>query len=113
MLNVMGLSILGKTVGGGSYKAPEPSQAIKDSYHFRHLLRRFASHVSHGGELSKHEEENLQRLGSDCVTYLRMKAHDCPSYKQVLSTLTEIMKKSGMPQVSGQKHHENFVRWFR
>ncbi|KAM8905010.1 TRPM8 channel-associated factor homolog isoform 1-T2 [Spinachia spinachia] len=97
ILNVMGLSVLGKIVSSGLHKAPLPSQAIK-SYHFRHLLRRFAGHVSQGGELTKHEEENLQRLGSDCATYLRLKAHDCPSYTQVLSTLTEIMKKSSMPQ---------------
>ncbi|KAL6116463.1 uncharacterized protein ACO6RY_01078 [Pungitius sinensis] len=98
ILNVMGLTVLGKTVDSGLHKAPLPSQAVKESYHFRHLLRRFAGHVSHGGELSKKEEESLQRLGSDCVTYLRLKAHDCPSYQQVLCTLTEIMKNSSMPQ---------------
>ncbi|XP_068562982.1 TRPM8 channel-associated factor homolog [Cebidichthys violaceus] len=99
ILNAMGLSLLGKTVSGGLHKAPVPSKAIKDSYHFRHLLHRFASHVSHGVELDKHEEENLKRLGTDCVTYLHMKAHDCPSYKQVVSTLTDIVMKAGMPQV--------------
>ncbi|KAK9520532.1 hypothetical protein VZT92_020412 [Zoarces viviparus] len=99
VLNVMGLSLLKKTVSSGLYKAPVPSQAIKDSYHFRHLLHRFASHVCHGAALSKHEEEHLYRLGTECVTYLHMKAHDCPSYKQVVSTLTHIVMKSGMPQV--------------
>ncbi|XP_034404038.1 LOW QUALITY PROTEIN: TRPM8 channel-associated factor homolog [Cyclopterus lumpus] len=99
ILNAMGLSLLKKTVGAGLYKAPVPSKAIKDSYHFRHLLHRFASHVSHGVELNGHEEGHLKRLGADCVTYLNMKAHGCPSYTQVLSTLTDIVMKSGMPQV--------------
>ncbi len=96
----MGLSLLGATIGGGLYKAPVPSQAVKDKYHFRHLLHRFAGHVTMGQELSKQEEECLKKLGSDCATYLRMKAHDCSSYAQVVSTLTDILKKSGMPQVS-------------
>ncbi|XP_068567403.1 TRPM8 channel-associated factor homolog [Cebidichthys violaceus] len=99
ILNAMGLSVLGKTVSGGLHKAPVPSKAIKDSYHFRHLLHRFADHVSHGVELDKNEQEHLKRLGTDCVTYLHMKAHDCPSYKQVVSTLTDIVMKAGMPQV--------------
>ncbi|XP_051252627.1 LOW QUALITY PROTEIN: TRPM8 channel-associated factor homolog [Dicentrarchus labrax] len=99
VLNKMGLSLLGATVKGGLYKAPVPSQAIKDTYHFRHLLHRFAGHVTQGTELSKHEEECLQKLGKDCSTFLHMKAHDCSSYTQVVSTLTDILKKTGMPQV--------------
>ncbi|XP_028275278.1 TRPM8 channel-associated factor homolog isoform X2 [Parambassis ranga] len=100
ILNKMGLSLLGKIIGEGSYKAPVPSQAIKDTYHFRHLLHRFAGHVSEGEELTEHEEECLKKLGGDCTNYLHMKAHNCPAYTQVVSTLTSILKKSGMPQVS-------------
>lgn len=96
----MGLSVLGATIKGGCYKAPVPSQAIKDSYHFRHNLRRFAAHVNQGEQLTKHEEECLKKLGKDCATFLNMKAHDCSSYTQVVSTLTDILKSSGMPQVS-------------
>ncbi|XP_042343146.1 TRPM8 channel-associated factor homolog [Plectropomus leopardus] len=99
ILNTMGLSILRTTIKGGSYKAPDPRQAVKDTYHFRHLLHRFASHVTQGEKLSKHEESHLKKLGFDCATYLNMKAYDCSSYTQVLSTLTDMVKKSGMPQV--------------
>ncbi|XP_047449379.1 TRPM8 channel-associated factor homolog [Mugil cephalus] len=100
ILNKMGLSLLEKIISEGSYKAPEPSQAIKDNYHFRHLLRRFAGHVTEGQELTGHEEECLKKLGGDCANYLAMKAHNCSSYTQVVSALTDILKKSGMPQVS-------------
>ncbi|XP_026224886.1 TRPM8 channel-associated factor homolog isoform X2 [Anabas testudineus] len=100
ILNKMGLSLMGATIGGGLYKAPVPSQVIKDSYHFRELLRRFAGHVTGGEELSAQDEESLKKLGNDCSTYLNMKAHDCSSYRQVMSTLIDIIKKSGMPQVS-------------
>lgn len=99
ILNKMGLSLLGTTIGGGCYKAPVPSQAIKDTYHFRHLLGRFAGHVTKGKELTEHEEKCLKKLGEDCANYLRMQAHDCSSYKQVVSTLTDILKSSDMPQV--------------
>lgn len=96
----MGVSLLGSTIRGGVYKAPVPSQAVQDTYHFRHLLRRFAEHVTKGEELTKHEEECLKKLGGDCSTYLNLKAHDCSSYVQILSTLTDILMRSGMPQVS-------------
>ncbi|XP_031139639.1 TRPM8 channel-associated factor homolog [Sander lucioperca] len=99
ILNTMGLSLLGATIGGGTYKAPVPSQAIKDAYHFRHLLHRFAGHVTQGEELTEQEEKFLTKLGQDCVNYLQLKAHDCSSYTQVVSTLTDIVMKSDMPQV--------------
>ncbi|XP_063350233.1 TRPM8 channel-associated factor homolog [Pelmatolapia mariae] len=100
ILNQMGLSLLGATIGGGTYKALVPTQAIKDSYHFRHLLYRFAAHVTAGEKLSKHEEGCLKKLGNDCNAYLQMKAHDCSHYRQVLATLTDVLKRSGLPQVS-------------
>lgn len=97
----MGLSVMGATIGGGLYKAPVPSEAIKDSYHFRELLRRFAGHVTEGADLTAQEEECLKKLGKDCSTYLNMKAYDCSSYRQIVSTLTDILMKTGMPQVRG------------
>ncbi|XP_034459759.1 TRPM8 channel-associated factor homolog [Hippoglossus hippoglossus] len=99
ILTKMGLSLLGAIIRGGVYKAPVPSQAIKDTYHFRHLLHRFAGHVNKGEQLMKHEEECLKKLSMDCLTYLNMKAYDSYSYAQVLSTLTDIILRSGMPQV--------------
>ncbi|KAK5868482.1 hypothetical protein PBY51_009491 [Eleginops maclovinus] len=99
ILNTMGLSLLRGTISGGLHKAPEPSQFIKDNYHFRHLLHRFAGHVAHGEKLSKHEEENLKRLGRDCSIFLHMNANECSSYTQVVSSLTDIVMKSGMPKV--------------
>ncbi|KAI9541299.1 hypothetical protein NQZ68_031627 [Dissostichus eleginoides] len=95
ILNQMGLSLLRGTITGGLHKTPEP----KDIYHFRHLLHRFAGHVAHGEKLSKHEEENLKRLGRDCSIFLHMNAKECSSYTQVVSSLTDIVMKSGMPQV--------------
>ncbi|XP_059188203.1 TRPM8 channel-associated factor homolog [Centropristis striata] len=99
ILNTMGLSILRGIIRGGVHKSPVPSQAIKDTYHFRHLLHRFAGHVTNGDKLNKNEEEHLTKLGQDCATYLHMRANDCSSYTQVVSTLTDLVMKSGMPQV--------------
>lgn len=100
----MGLSLKGETIEGGLFKAPVPSEAVTNSYHFRQLLRRFAGAVTEGEELEPQEEESLKRLGNDCSTYLNMKAHGCSSYRQVVSTLTDILRKSGMPQVSGRNN---------
>ena len=101
-MNKMGLSLLENMIREGSYKAPVPSQAIKDTYYFRHLLRSFAGHVTQGEELTENQEECLKKLGKDCAKYLRMKAHDCSSYTQMVSNLTDMLKKSGMPQVGHQ-----------
>ncbi|XP_042343172.1 TRPM8 channel-associated factor homolog [Plectropomus leopardus] len=98
ILNKMGLSLHEKILDEGSYKAPMPSQVVKDSYHFRNFLHRFAGHVTQGYELTEHEEKCFKRFSGDCTRYLHMKAHDCSSYAQVLSTLTDILKL-GMPQV--------------
>ncbi|KAM3616939.1 uncharacterized protein V6R79_026447 [Siganus canaliculatus] len=100
ILTKMGLSILGKTISGDLFKAPEPSQNIRDGYHFRHLLQRFAAHINEGKDLTKHEEKYLKKLGSDCAFYLDNPAPNGSSYIQVLSTLTGILMRSGMPQVS-------------
>ncbi|XP_003449329.2 TRPM8 channel-associated factor homolog [Oreochromis niloticus] len=100
MLNQMGLSLLGATIRSGTYKALVPSWPIKDTYHFRHLLYRFVAHVTTGEELSKHEEGCLQKLGSDCDAYLHTKAHGSFYYTQVLAALTDMLKRSGLPQVS-------------
>lgn len=75
------------------------SQTIKDTYHFRHLLGRFAGYVCEGQKLTERDEECLKKLGGDCANFLRMQAYSCPLYTQVASTLTNILKKSGMPQV--------------
>ncbi|KAJ3591133.1 hypothetical protein NHX12_009080 [Muraenolepis orangiensis] len=100
VLNKMGLSLLGTTMKVGCYKAPDPDRAFKDDYHFRHMLRRLAGHMTQGEELKAHELAGLKKLTSHCTNYLHMKAHHCPSYTQVLSALTEILMKSGLPKVS-------------
>lgn len=95
----MGLSLLAATIQEGIYKAPEPSQAMKDTYHFRDLLRRFAGHVILGEKLTQREEEHLEKLGINCANFLQMKAYDCYSYELVMSILTDILRKSVMPPV--------------
>lgn len=99
LLNKMGLSLLGNTVGNGCYKPPVPKQAMKDTYNFRDLLHRVVCHMSKGEELEKKEEECLRKLGTDCAAYLSMKAYNSSSYAQVVSALTDIIRKFGIPQV--------------
>uniref|UniRef100_A0A3B4A2Y9 Peptidase M60 domain-containing protein n=1 Tax=Periophthalmus magnuspinnatus TaxID=409849 RepID=A0A3B4A2Y9_9GOBI len=72
LLNKMGMTLLEKYITDGAYKPPIPSQALKDTYHFRHVLCKFAGHVTKGEELSKHEEEWLTKLSHDCTTYLHL-----------------------------------------
>ncbi|XP_018598447.1 TRPM8 channel-associated factor homolog [Scleropages formosus] len=107
ILNKMGLSILGSTLSSGLYKALKPDKASSEIYHFRHMLHRFADHVTCGRPLEQHEEERLKRLGHDCATYLHMQAHDCPSYTSILSVLTDVVKQAGVPQVGSKSPVED------
>ncbi|KAK9961902.1 hypothetical protein ABG768_007300 [Culter alburnus] len=99
ILNKMGLSLLGNTLGGGLYKAPEIEHWCREGYHFRRMLQRFAEHVSQGKELTDHEQGCLKQLGCDCANYLHMRSYDSAAYTSVLALLTDIVKKVGVPQV--------------
>ncbi|XP_051718222.1 TRPM8 channel-associated factor homolog [Ctenopharyngodon idella] len=99
ILNKMGLCLLGNTLGGGLYKAPEIELRYREGYHFRSMLQRFAEHVSQGQDLTDHEQGCLKQLGCDCASYLRMCSHDSAAYTSVLSLLTDIVKEVGVPQV--------------
>uniref|UniRef100_A0A8C6U4M7 Peptidase M60 domain-containing protein n=1 Tax=Neogobius melanostomus TaxID=47308 RepID=A0A8C6U4M7_9GOBI len=98
ILNKMGMTLLEYYVSGGCYKTPVPSQAIKDTYHFRHLLHKFGGHVTKGEKLADHEEEWLTKLSRDCTAILRLDENNS-NYHQILCSFTEIIKTAGMPQV--------------
>ncbi|XP_014916556.1 TRPM8 channel-associated factor homolog [Poecilia latipinna] len=98
ILSKMGLGLLTQTIKRDVYKAPDPSQVNK--LHFRHLLHKFAGHALEGVELTKEEEENLKKLGSESASFLRMEAYNNFSYIQILSLLTDILKKVGIQQAS-------------
>ncbi|KAM9317878.1 TRPM8 channel-associated factor homolog [Pholidichthys leucotaenia] len=100
ILNNMGLSLLENTIGETSYQVPAPSQTVKDAYHFYHLLHHFIDYETKGKKLEKHDEKYLPKLARHCASYISMNAVGCHSYIQVVSTLTDILKKFGMPQVS-------------
>lgn len=95
----MGLSVLRTTITGGVHSVLRSMQDIKDIYLFHHLLCRFTAHIMDGDVLTEQETQSLKKFGRDCGQYLRLKAYNWPSYSTVLSTLTCILKKMGMPQV--------------
>ncbi|RXN27172.1 TRPM8 channel-associated factor-like protein [Labeo rohita] len=99
ILNKMGLSLLGNTLTGGLYKAPEIEQNCKEGYHFCNMLHRFAEHVYLGKELTNHEQSWLKQLGNDCASYLQMRCHDSAAYISMAAILSDIVKKFGVPQV--------------
>ncbi|KAL0972775.1 hypothetical protein UPYG_G00194600 [Umbra pygmaea] len=99
ILNKMGLSLLGNTLEAGCIKAPVPGRNCSEGYHFRHMLHRFAGHMTTGEKLTEQEESRLKKLGNDCSSFLQMRAHDCASYTSVVAMLTEVLKETGIPQV--------------
>ncbi|KAM9468390.1 LOW QUALITY PROTEIN: TRPM8 channel-associated factor homolog [Clarias gariepinus] len=102
ILNKMGMCLMGNTIGGSLYKAQqitEDGDSGTQAYHFRDLLQRFAGHVIQGQDLTKREEECLQKLRNDCTNYLRMQAHDSASYTSTVALITDMVKEAGVPQV--------------
>ncbi|KAL0972776.1 hypothetical protein UPYG_G00194610 [Umbra pygmaea] len=102
ILNKMGLSLLVKTLGASArqcLKAPVMGRNCSEGYHFRHMLHRFAGHMTTGEKLTEQEESRLKKLVNDCSSFLQMRAHDCASYTSVVAMLTEVLKKTGIPQV--------------
>jgi hypothetical protein len=95
----MGLNVLGSTVPKEYYEAPDPNEAFIDQYHFQHMVSRFSRHLLSGEPLTAKEEGFLARLRRDCASYLLMEANESASYTQVVSDLTAIVKKAGIPQV--------------
>ncbi|KAM6932886.1 TRPM8 channel-associated factor homolog [Xenentodon cancila] len=91
----MGLSVLTSTIRNGFYEAPDPSQT--SNFHLRHLLHLFAAYLAEGKELT---EEQIKQLQMELGVLLDMKAYASFSYTEVLSVLTDILKETGMPQVS-------------
>ncbi|KAK7882828.1 hypothetical protein WMY93_029002 [Mugilogobius chulae] len=102
LLNSMGLTLLSGTLGGCPFKALEPGSAIKDSYHFRRLLYHFAQHVNENKEITPDGEKYLKKLGCDCANVLHLNSCSCSSHLQLVSVLTDILKRTGIPQVSEQ-----------
>ncbi|XP_076832252.1 TRPM8 channel-associated factor homolog [Brachyhypopomus gauderio] len=100
ILSKMGLSIMGKTIEPKVYKAQDVSKQEKSTtYHFRDMIQRFAGHVIDGHQLTEQEEESLDKLRNDCANYLRMQAHDSASYTSTVGLITDMVKKTGVPQV--------------
>uniref|UniRef100_A0A8C5B255 TRPM8 channel-associated factor homolog n=1 Tax=Gadus morhua TaxID=8049 RepID=A0A8C5B255_GADMO len=100
ILSKMGLNVLGTTVPDEFYEAPDPVKASVDQYHFQHMVSRFSRHLLSGETLTAKEEGFMPRLRRDCAAYLLMEANGSASYTQVVSDLTAIVKKAGIPQVS-------------
>uniref|UniRef100_A0A8C5DN93 Peptidase M60 domain-containing protein n=1 Tax=Gouania willdenowi TaxID=441366 RepID=A0A8C5DN93_GOUWI len=100
ILNKMGLTILKETVESRLYDVPSLKQRMEKNPNFRRLLQRFLGHVLEGEEINRQAEKQLNKLKRELTVFLQMKAYDNVSYSQVLSFLTDTVKKVGMPQVS-------------
>ncbi|RXN27177.1 TRPM8 channel-associated factor-like protein [Labeo rohita] len=106
ILNKMGLSLLGNTLTGGLYKAPEIEQNCKEGYHFCNMLHRFAEHVYLGKELTKSANQKTDftaHWATDCGKYpskMRSIKTERTAYTSMVAILSDIVKKLGVPQVS-------------
>ncbi|MBN3304110.1 TCAF factor, partial [Amia calva] len=98
VIGKFGLNILGSTITTDVFKTQNTDQCTTHTYHFRKSLQRIAEDMMEGKVLEEHEQSWLKKLGNDCSSYLRMKATHCSSYTSVLNLLTDMLKKTGVPQ---------------
>ncbi|KAK7882831.1 hypothetical protein WMY93_029005 [Mugilogobius chulae] len=100
LLNQMGFSLLSGIIEGGVYKAPNTNTSIKEKYHFRHLLHRLSRCVFENKKLTQHEEGCLPKLADGCVGFLQMENFNSHSHQEIVSILTQMLQKTGLPKVS-------------
>ncbi|XP_062872576.1 TRPM8 channel-associated factor homolog [Trichomycterus rosablanca] len=109
ILYKMGLCLLGKTVKAGLYPAAQVKQhGTSQIYVFPNMLHRFVQHVFHGQQLTDQEQQFLSKLGSDCVSCLRMQGQDCSCY----NLLMKLVKKAGLPKfplTNSSKHERDLL----
>ncbi|XP_051718462.1 TRPM8 channel-associated factor homolog [Ctenopharyngodon idella] len=65
ILNKMGLSLLGNTLGGGLYKAPEIEHWCREGYHFRSTLQRFVEHVCSNCPVESAKDHLMLHIGTE------------------------------------------------
>lgn len=113
-LNRFGISISPLTMKGGvTYKAQVPEEASQ-LYHFRRELSRM---------IEESNQSNLHRafknifcidaFVEDCMSFVRMKAHQDAQYLAIKQTLSRLLHNTGMPMPSNKcptkKHEEKFL----
>uniref|UniRef100_A0A8D2P618 TRPM8 channel associated factor 1 n=1 Tax=Zosterops lateralis melanops TaxID=1220523 RepID=A0A8D2P618_ZOSLA len=98
ILNRFGLSILGQAGKAAKYRPVGPGE----HYHFRRALLLFSTQLQEHQELKEPLKGWLHPLKQDCAAFLRIPAHDRPAYASLHRILTKVLKRNGIPQVSGQ-----------
>lgn len=98
ILNRFGLSILGQPGKAAKYRPVGPGE----HYHFRRALLLFSTQLQEHQELTEPLKGWLHPLKQDCAAFLHIPAHQCPAYASLHRILTKVLKRTGIPQVSGR-----------
>lgn len=99
LLNPMGLTLLSSTLSGGVSKVPDSSSALKEC-HLRPLLDLYVGFLTQRLELTPEQEQSLSVRKHYINTFLQMLNQQSSSYRQIVSTLVDALKKNGLPQLS-------------
>ncbi|NWZ38419.1 TCAF2 factor, partial [Brachypodius atriceps] len=97
ILNRFGLSILGQQGKAAMYPPVGPGE----HYHFRRALLLFSTQLQEHQEPTEPLKGWLHPLKHDCAAFLHIPAHECPAYASLHRILTKVLKRTGIPQVSG------------
>ncbi|XP_063250158.1 TRPM8 channel-associated factor 2 isoform X2 [Prinia subflava] len=97
ILNRFGLSILGQPGKAAKYPPVGPGE----HYHFRRALLLFSTQLQGHQELTEPLKGWLHPLTQDCAAFLHIPAQDCPAYASLHRILAKVLKRTGIPQVSG------------
>ncbi|XP_072302105.1 TRPM8 channel-associated factor homolog [Eucyclogobius newberryi] len=100
ILNPMGLVQLSTKVGGGVFKAPEPSTTVKN-HHFLNFLNLFVGLMTEDRTLTPEEENTMKSRIHHISAFVQTHNHQSYFYRQTVSKLVEVFKNTGFPQLDG------------
>ncbi|KAM4748939.1 TRPM8 channel-associated factor 2 [Rhinophrynus dorsalis] len=97
ILNKFGISILGRTVPQGIYKAID-SEAATEQYNFRRAFDQLHNELQSGAELKPPLSSWLFRLREDISTFMKLPAS--PLITSIQSQFVDLVKRFKIPNVS-------------
>ncbi|XP_061440659.1 TRPM8 channel-associated factor 2-like [Rhineura floridana] len=104
ILKKFGIAILGDVINSSdqSYPARQAKEVVS-SYHFRKAFFQFQQHIQNQQALKLPYSSWIKKLVQDSVTFLKIPAADSPPVFSIHEDVMELIKLSGIPDVSANK----------
>ncbi|KAH0616310.1 hypothetical protein JD844_027337 [Phrynosoma platyrhinos] len=101
ILNKFGIGILEKVLDVTNQSYPvDSTRDVSSSYQFRNALFQFKQHIMNQQALTSPYSSWVQKLAQDAAEFIKIPATNSPLFFSVDEDLMELVKQSGIPDVS-------------